>query len=488
MKKVFKWGCLIYLISTLFILVIGVFNNSDPDVSVNDFNVNRDVNFRLEASSKSDAIRVLKKNETVEVLDSINNWYKVIDLNENIGFVSKNYLDKNSSDEDSLLISEEDNFNSILFILSILIIWLVVIAFKTKCIYCEKRCTVFTKAHKSCRVKYQESTDYIDNEVEEYFKRFSEENFKNVDEYYSDKEFSNLEKIAEEGFVNLYLKLTTLLNQKVEYFLEDGVLTVNEESFLAHFIEQFNLNQASYLDSFKIKNKIVKASILRNLYEEKPMKSRIKLDGNLPFKFLNKEFLVYLDHKVEYFEKRIKTTYEGGSDGISVKLMKGVYYRKSKFRGHPVKTLKTVPVGTGMLAITNLHIYFSSSNKNFRIRYDRIVSISPFEDAIGVQKEGVSSKPLTFKNIDGWFYYNFIKNSEKIVLASENSNRNSRKISQNVKDKVWNRDQGKCIECGSNEKLEFDHIIPFSKGGSNTYRNIQLLCEECNRKKSNQLG
>ena len=27
----------------------------------------------------------------------------------------------------------------------------------------------------------------------------------------------------------------------------------------------------------------------------------------------------------------------------------------------------TVPVGTGMLAITNLHIYFSSSNKNFRI-------------------------------------------------------------------------------------------------------------------------
>mgnify|MGYP000120482121 CR=1 FL=1 len=57
-----------------------------------------------------------------------------------------------------------------------------------------------------------------------------------------------------------------------------------------------------------------------------------------------------------------------------------------------------------------------------------------------------------------------------------------------VKDKVWNRDGGKCVECGSNEKLEFDHIIPFSKGGSNTYRNIQLLCEECNRKKSNQIG
>jgi 5-methylcytosine-specific restriction endonuclease McrA len=64
----------------------------------------------------------------------------------------------------------------------------------------------------------------------------------------------------------------------------------------------------------------------------------------------------------------------------------------------------------------------------------------------------------------------------------------ARQISQEVKDLVWNRDKGKCTECGSNEKLEFDHIIPFSKGGSNTYRNIQLLCEKCNRKKLNKIG
>jgi HNH endonuclease len=64
----------------------------------------------------------------------------------------------------------------------------------------------------------------------------------------------------------------------------------------------------------------------------------------------------------------------------------------------------------------------------------------------------------------------------------------NRHISQKVKDLVWNRDQGKCVICGSNKKIEFDHIIPFSKGGSNTYRNIQLLCENCNRKKSNSIG
>jgi 5-methylcytosine-specific restriction endonuclease McrA len=48
---------------------------------------------------------------------------------------------------------------------------------------------------------------------------------------------------------------------------------------------------------------------------------------------------------------------------------------------------------------------------------------------------------------------------------------------------VWQRDKGCCIKCGSQEKLEFDHIIPISQGGSNTARNIQILCEKCNRSK-----
>jgi hypothetical protein len=63
----------------------------------------------------------------------------------------------------------------------------------------------------------------------------------------------------------------------------------------------------------------------------------------------------------------------------------------------------------------------------------------------------------------------------------------SRVIPKYVKMEVWRRDQGKCRECGSQENLEFDHIIPFSKGGNNTTRNIQLLCETCNRKKKNNI-
>ncbi|MDD9869235.1 MAG: HNH endonuclease [Gammaproteobacteria bacterium] len=63
----------------------------------------------------------------------------------------------------------------------------------------------------------------------------------------------------------------------------------------------------------------------------------------------------------------------------------------------------------------------------------------------------------------------------------------SRHISESVRHEVWRRDQGRCCQCGSKENIEFDHIIPFSKGGSNTARNIQLLCESCNAKKRDRI-
>jgi len=370
----------------------------------------------------------------------------------------------------------------------IILVFLFIKKQKTKCLYCEKKCKIFTKYHQECKSKHEDSLNIIKAEFSNYFERFNVDDVDDVSVKINDVDFKRIKNIAEDGYVNFSLELTLLLSEKLNQFLEDSVLSENEETSITHFIEQFKLEQEKYLDNFEINHKIVRASILRNLFEEKPMKTRINLSGNLPFKFLKNEFLVYLNHGVEYFEKRIRTTYEGGSDGISVKVMKGVYYRKSRFRGHPVQTLKTIPIGTGTIAITNKHVYFSSPNKNFRVRYDRIVSITPFDDGIGLQKEGTSSQPQIFKNLDGWFYYNFIKNSDKFVLETEKVSVSSRKISQVVKDKVWNRDAGKCVECDSSEKLEFDHIIPFSKGGANTYRNIQLLCEECNRRKSNNIG
>ncbi len=80
-----------------------------------------------------------------------------------------------------------------------------------------------------------------------------------------------------------------------------------------------------------------------------------------------------------------------------------------------------------------------------------------------------------------------LKKIEKEVEAFENFDKTQgvkrEKIPNDVRLFVWQRDEGKCTQCNNKEKLEFDHIIPVSEGGSNTERNIQLLCENCNRSK-----
>ena len=53
-----------------------------------------------------------------------------------------------------------------------------------------------------------------------------------------------------------------------------------------------------------------------------------------------------------------------------------------------------------------------------------------------------------------------------------------------VKLEVWKRDRGRCVECGAADELHFDHIVPFSKGGTSlSAKNVQLLCARHNLKK-----
>lgn len=65
-----------------------------------------------------------------------------------------------------------------------------------------------------------------------------------------------------------------------------------------------------------------------------------------------------------------------------------------------------------------------------------------------------------------------------------------RSISRKIMLQVVRRDNHTCQVCHQyvpDDQIEFDHIIPFSKGGPTTVANIRLLCRTCNRKKSNSL-
>ncbi len=57
-----------------------------------------------------------------------------------------------------------------------------------------------------------------------------------------------------------------------------------------------------------------------------------------------------------------------------------------------------------------------------------------------------------------------------------------------VKIQVWRRDRGKCCLCEATDELHFDHVVPFSKGGTSlTAENVQLLCARHNLQKHDRI-
>jgi len=65
---------------------------------------------------------------------------------------------------------------------------------------------------------------------------------------------------------------------------------------------------------------------------------------------------------------------------------------------------------------------------------------------------------------------------------------NDRVIPSVVKLEVWKRDKGQCVICGARDNLHFDHIIPYSQGGSSRdSKNIQILCARHNLEKHDRI-
>lgn len=72
------------------------------------------------------------------------------------------------------------------------------------------------------------------------------------------------------------------------------------------------------------------------------------------------------------------------------------------------------------------------------------------------------------------------------VAEGNELRRRTRHISFKTKIRVVRRDNHTCQVCGKHlldDEVEFDHIIPISRGGSSDEHNIRLTCFDCNREK-----
>ncbi|MFG1774374.1 TerD family protein [Nocardia salmonicida] len=138
----------------------------------------------------------------------------------------------------------------------------------------------------------------------------------------------------------------------------------------------------------------------------------------------------------------------------------------------------------GRLIGSSKKLRFVGDGTGIELPWNRVVSVHPEHGTVvlaatsarGGATFGVTDPDYVAAALEG-----ALRVSKRLVLTP--GQLDSRSIPQDVKAQVWQRDGGACVECGDGHYLEFDHIIPLSRGGATSATNLQILCRACNRAK-----
>lgn len=280
------------------------------------------------------------------------------------------------------------------------------------CKFCGKPAGFLRSKHAECDEQHQQR----EREIQSGRQQIAVEVLRAIK---GSENFDGLEKtiaeIEQSSFVSSADRKTLLIKgweNAIEQFLEDGVLDTTEEKRLVEFKERFALSQ-SELDKNGALTKTAKAAILRDVLNG-IIPQRISVDGNLPINLQKGEQVVWAFPDSKYLEDKTRRQFVGGSQGVSVRVMKGVYYRVGAFKGQSVEHTERIHIDTGWVVVTNKNIYFAGPQKSVRLPYAKIVSFEPFSDGIGVMRDIATAKPQIFVTGDGWFTYNLVTNLSQI--------------------------------------------------------------------------
>ena len=123
--------------------------------------------------------------------------------------------------------------------------------------------------------------------------------------------------------------------EAVEGVIEDGVVSLDEESALAQYISHFDLTQEE-LDRNGAQTTLVQAAVIRDVTMG-IIPQRQTITGRVPFNLMKSEQLVWVIQDVDYLETVTRRERRGTSHGVSIRVARGLYYRPSTFRSRPIE-------------------------------------------------------------------------------------------------------------------------------------------------------
>jgi hypothetical protein len=269
----------------------------------------------------------------------------------------------------------------------------------------------------------------------------------------SPEEWSQLQDIARQYQLDWQAALShvradalNFMERQLAFAAADGIITGHEETHIRNWQMALNLPTELMLPTLK------RLNYLRAI-------TRIR-EGALPV--INPQVNLHLE-----------------SDEICHLDMDSTYHRVNA---------KSISYVAGRLVATSKKLNFLSPMGGWDIQWKRIMRIEPNSQGVYLElstKKGNGHYDITDATMADAVLTTIVRmNKRELITSGSNA---SRRIPHDVKVAVWQRDQGKCVQCHASSYLEFDHDIPFSKGGASTLGNIRLLCRRCNQGKGNRI-
>jgi hypothetical protein len=273
------------------------------------------------------------------------------------------------------------------------------------CSYCGKPAGFLHSKHKECEAAHVDGQSKIAAAIDTAFSSAA----------LPDALLPFVSHTGEAAFVGQSEQRELLVNgwsRALDRFLEHGLPDDAEQARLMRFKQMFGLTDQE-LSAPNAFPRLVKASTLYDLAQGK-IPRRFNITGNLPLNLHKDEILVWAFWNTAYIEDMTHREYVGGSAGMSVRVMKGLYFHTSAFHGKPIDVTTTRRVDSGLFAVTSKNIYFAGTHKSMRIPYTKIVSFQSYSDGIGLVRDAASAKRQAFLTGDGWFVYNLVTNLAKL--------------------------------------------------------------------------
>ncbi len=277
-------------------------------------------------------------------------------------------------------------------------------------------------------------------------------------------------------------------------FLSDGILTSDEMGSLNSFCKQNNLDLQDCLLKSQWEIESFLHGMLSNIVSDNIITAEEEATIKSVCDFLNPSDKI--KDEIDETIKRVKLIEKISSGEIPSRTDHNIMTTANEFVWHCqpnvrlVQKLKNdIKYHEGEIFVTSERVFFMSHDKPLEIPLKNIVRFKA--NGANFSILGKTSKAnAVFRLNDSDILEAYISQAlnkfHRKLDFSQTAN-STRHIPQSVRQEVWVRDRGQCVQCQARQYLEYDHMIPFSLGGSNSAQNIQLLCRKCNLNKRDRI-